>query len=532
MADSSSAPINVREENARLKRLLFYRTFAAVVVLAASAYLFYQVLSPGQRYLYNGAVISLFLFVALEGFLIRLRLSFPVLLLVQFWLDLLLVAVLVLLTGGIHSPFVFLFGLVIVAAGTQAHVLVVLIITVIACICYLASIHGFAFWNDLPISSSETLHILLQTSALFLVGGVMAAIARRHASLQQESRQAVRQHRRLKELHDQVVGSMQEGIIILDEELHIQDSNEPARRLLAVGENLSWLKVSEVASPPPELIAFLHRAGDEVFQCEWPTASGACLVTAAALPGHDPAARWLLTLVDISEVRKLERRLAEQDKLAAMGRMVAMLAHEVRNPLQTIGQSVELMRTVSETRQGDIQRIVTEEIERLNRLVSDMLDYVQPLTPEPLQVSCRELIGSSVVQVDLQGEYGITWHTGIDSLVVDPDHFRLVLDNLLRNAVEASGSPGTVQITLERTGNFWELTITDQGGGIDESMKGQLFEPFATGRASGIGLGLATVWQVCRANGWQAEVADIPGGSRFVIRGELLQTATGEMTNG
>ncbi|MES0371212.1 MAG: ATP-binding protein [Mariprofundaceae bacterium] len=532
--------INIQEGHERLKRLLGYRLLASVVILFAAAYFFYFPLSVIERQIFTGATLGFVIFIALEWQLIRSRLIFPVQLFIQFGLDLLLVAVLVLLTGGIQSPFVFLFGLIIVAAGTQSHTLVVLLLTVVACICYLVSIHGFALWYNLPIASSETPHILLQTSALFLVGGVMAAIARRHASLQQERRQAVRQHRRLKDLHEQVVGSMQEGILILDETLHIQESNEPADRLLGLDHSHSWLKLGEVATVPDILLTFLHREGKGPFQCEWKTASGVCLVTATTLPSEDPSGRWLLTMVDISDLRKLERQLAEQDKLAAMGRMVAMLAHEVRNPLQTIGQSVELIRTVSEAKQVTIQKIVTEEIGRLNRLVSDMLDYVQPLTPEPVMVSCSELIGSSVVQIDMQDEYEITWHCDMDSLVVDPDHFRLVLDNLLRNAVQASSQPNSVKIELgladvELGGvaaEHWELSIMDQGGGISKEMKEHLFEPFATGRARGIGLGLATVWQVCQVNGWHAEVMKIPGGSRFIVRGDIVDNSNRDVTHG
>ena len=357
----------------------------------------------------------------------------------------------------------------------------------------------------------------------------MAAIARRHASLQKESHQVVYQHRRLKELHDQVVSSMQEGIIILDETLHIQDSNKPSRRLLDINSSKIRQSLHETESPPEALIAYLEHEREEPFQCEWKTMSGTCLVTATQLPGKDPAARWVLTLVDISELRKLERRLAEQDKLASMGRMLAMLAHEVRNPLQTIGQSVELMKSVSDSKQEEIQSIVSEEIGRLNRLVSDMLDYMQPLKPVSGKVSPRELIGSSVVQVDMGGSHGIKWTSRIESMVVDPDHFRLVLDNLLRNAIEASPDLGSVEILLESNNDFWELSITDQGGGISESMRGHLYEPFATGRASGIGLGLATVWQVCQANEWQVDVKDIPGGSRFSVRGEISKESREEM---
>jgi two-component system, NtrC family, sensor histidine kinase PilS len=161
-----------------------------------------------------------------------------------------------------------------------------------------------------------------------------------------------------------------------------------------------------------------------------------------------------------------------------------------------------------------------------------MLDYVQPLTPAPVEVNCSELVGSSVVQVDMHDAFEVSWRSNIDSLLIDPDHFRLVLDNLLRNAVEASGQPGTVEIRLESVGEYWQLSISDQGGGIAPEMKEHLFEPFATGRESGVGLGLATVWQVCQVNGWKAEVEDIPGGCCFMVRGHVASKQAGKALHG
>jgi len=517
----NSLPVNELEKRSRLLKLLLFRGVASLAVLIATIYFFYDPFPLLQRRLLLGTACFFFLFIAFERFLISSTVSFFNQLLIQFGLGLLMVSVLVIITGGIQSPFVFLFGLLIVVAGTQSHIMVVLLTTILACICYLASIYGFSLWHQIEITPTATLHILLQVSALFLVGGTMAAIARRHASLQQESHQVVRQHRRLKELHEQIVSSMQEGMLILDHDLYIQDSNESARRLLSAGNDPVWLKLKEVGAVPDALIQFLLKPDQELFQCEWNILSGICLVTVTPLPGDDPAAQWLLTLVDITDIRQLEKRLAEQDKLAAMGKMVAMLAHEVRNPMQTIAQSVEIMRSVKPAQQENIQRIVFEEVSRLNRLVSDLLDYVHPLSPVLIEVSPSEVIGSSVAQVDLQNSHRIKWACEINSLMLDSDHFRLVLDNLLRNALEVSALPGTIDINMQATDDYWAVSVADQGGGVSKEMEGRLFERFATGRPGGIGLGLATVWQVCQVNGWQIEVEPIPCGSRFVIRGEL-----------
>jgi len=517
-----SESISLNESKERLRRLIGYRLLGTITVLVAAFYFFYHSFELLESRIFTAAAFCTVIFILSERRLINSRLTFGSQLLLQFSLDLVLVAVLVLLTGGILSPFVFLFGLTIVVAGTQSHVLVVLLTAVLACICYLGSIHGFAVWRGMSITPSENLHILLQTSALFLVGGVMAAIARRHSSLQQERYQAVSQHLQLQELHEKIVSSMQEGILILDDNLNIQDSNEATQHFVGGRNRLVGLKLASLHDVPDELISFLQHGGRESFQCEWKTDRRTSLVIATALPDDDPSAKWLLTMVDISDVRQLERRLAEQDKLAAMGRMVAMLAHEVRNPLQTIGQSVELLENLPVEKRDDIQLIVKEEVNRLNRLVSDMLDFVQPLNPEPVVCTMADLIGSSVTQVDIQGQFGITWQIEREQIVVDPDHFRLVLDNLLRNAVEASPHPGSVVVQLASDELCWQLSIRDQGGGIPSEMRARLFEPFATGRSSGVGLGLATVWQVCQTNDWHVEAVSVDGGTEFVIRGKEL----------
>jgi len=200
-----------------------------------------------------------------------------------------------------------------------------------------------------------------------------------------------------------------------------------------------------------------------------------------------------------------------------------MLAHELRNPLQTIGQAVELL-TAQKKQNENLKGIIGDEIRRLNRLVTDMLTYTTPLKPAPEQVRPSDLLETAVLQVDIDGRQGVHWQTDIKELALDPGHFRLVLDNLLRNALEASSEPGTVQVDLKRGSEHperWLLTVSDRGSGVDEAVRQRLFEPFARGRPGGTGLGLATVWQVCRANGWTVDVDSGPDGTRFRVSGDI-----------
>ena len=129
--------------------------------------------------------------------------------------------ILIFITGGFHSPFVLLLGLIIVVAGTQARVLLVLSIAVLACMTYLSSVYMFAWLQSAPLRDGATLKLLLQTSVFFLVGGVMAMIARRHAVLTIESHRAVQEHQDLQRLHSDLMASMQEGVLVLDANLTV-----------------------------------------------------------------------------------------------------------------------------------------------------------------------------------------------------------------------------------------------------------------------------------------------------------------------
>ncbi|MFQ5581907.1 MAG: nitrogen regulation protein NR(II) [Mariprofundaceae bacterium] len=515
-------------------RLILYRSVAAGLIVAFTAHFYFDALTATQQDLLITALSALVLFLLLQIYVSRTYIPMPVQAAIQLGTDVLLVGLLIFATGGVQSPFSFLLGLIIVAAGTQAHALLAIMLSVVACISYLVSIYSYSWWQQAHLPVADTLHILLQTSALMLVGGVMAAIARRHARLQDTSRRAIRQHRQLKELHDQVMASMQEGVIILDGTLHVQDANLAATRMFAETDEITGMSVSTLLSGLSDLSAFLQAAPQTPFQCEWTRGARVHLITAARLTGGDDLATWLLTLVDISDIRNLEHKLVEQEKMAALGSMAAMLAHEIRNPIQTISQAVELMAVKERAKNGDIQSIISEEMQRLNRLVSDMLDYAQPLQPEPVETHMPALIGAAIQQIDFHNKYAIQWSSEMENLLIDPDHFRLVLDNLLRNAITSNDTPGTVSVALSEIAGdgqqpAWQLLVSDQGGGVPDHMKGKLFKPFVSGRTDGIGLGLATVWQVCQANGWNVDVDSDQQGSHFKVSGSIMH---GRMTVG
>ncbi len=438
-------------------------------------------------------------------------------------LDLVLAALIVHAGGDVRSPYAVIFGLVILASGLAERVMLPIVLSVAASALYLLAVGGISG----ALEAEEALHALLQVSALLLAGGVMAAIVRRHRELESERKEVVRRHRSLQELFSAIMETMDEGLVLLDAGLTVTDANPAARRLLgfanAPGQPLdAWL------SPEHPLARHL-RAGDPApFSGELEAAgpdggARSLLVRARALePGSDAA--WLITLVDVTERKALERQLVEQERMAALGQMSAMLAHEIRNPVQTIAQGLELMRGGGEVG-FDVGRILHEEMYRLNRMVTMMLDYARPLKPRPRKVRLAPLIEAALLKPNIDDASAVRCDIELDEAELDPDHFRLVLDNLVDNAL-AHARGEQIRVRLEPAGASWQLTVSNAGE-IDEEMRRRIFEPYASGRASGIGLGLAIVKQVCDANGWSVEIDSEPGRTHFIVRGPTTIAASG-----
>jgi len=504
-----------------IRKLFAARAFASLLLLA----IFYWFESYAGEQTLNFLVQLMFLWLALltiQVVVFRFSSSNLGHVLIQLIADLVLIGFVIFGSGGLNSPFIFLLGLVIITAGSQAHILLTLTTAVLAAAAYLLAIYMFEDIRHVVIPPESTLKILLQTSLFFLTGGIMALIASRHARLQEKEQVTSVEHQQLKAIHNQVLDVMHEGIVVLDTALTVQSFNPSAATLLGLSAQHTGFKIDSFIHLPDELHNAPKKVSIPIIQHEVQHQNHHLLLTFKKLNiEHDSL--WLMTIVNVTETRKLERKLAEKDKLAHIGQMSAMLAHEIRNPMQTISQAAELMGLNQQD--SKLERMITEEISRLNRLVSDMLDYASPLHPKPKMTNISSLISSSVQQIDLSQSLNITVNCDDIEADLDPDHFRLILDNLLRNAVRVSPEPASIYISFEQHKTNWSLRVHDHGQGIDESVKDTLFQPFKTGHKHGTGLGLATVYQVCLINQWQVYIdKGITDGACFVVECTLGST--------
>ncbi|MDX8393445.1 MAG: ATP-binding protein [Mariprofundales bacterium] len=529
--------IFTEEERRNLRRFFLLRVIIGVFILTITAYFHIYSFPALQQQVLNITSIVFVFSLLLQWWLLQrnINLSYAMQLGLYWLVDLPLIACVLFATGGMSSPFGFMFALIIVASGMRDQALLVQAVTVAACALYLVAVYIYAWLYAVPMLSTATLFVLLQTSILFLVGGIMAYIARRQQNLRAETKQVLLEHRNLLELHSQLVAHMHEGIVVLDMNLDVQDSNAAAALMFTATNKKISLSSSfaELCNLPPKLENFFKNfvSNPTTQQCqvEMRHNGRVLLLSASHLPATNPLATWLISMVDVSERIALEAKLATQDKLAALGRMGAMLAHEIRNPLQTIAQAIELLPIGKQEHEELIHNVIREEIARLNRLVRETLNYVRPLQPRLAIYQLRPLIESAVRNADLANKHAIVWHCHIKELYIDADHFRLVLDNLLANALVASPQIDTINISLDwmqqpleiltAAQKQWCLKVSDKGSGIPKAVHKHLFEPFVGGTHGGLGLGLATTWQVCQANTWQINAHNLPIGSMFKVYG-------------
>ena len=206
------------------------------------------------------------------------------------------------------------------------------------------------------------------------------------------------------------------------------------------------------------------------------------------------------------ELEVATRRYTQAERLAELGRISAWLAHEIRNPLGSISGSIEMLRegpalTAEDRKLCDI---VSTEVTRLNDLVSDMVDLSKTREPEVEAVDVAqlarevvELAGRSRGAENHRIEY--VAEAGADAPLLatcDPAQMRQVLWNLVRNALQASPSSGTVRVGVGADGDRVTLWVEDDGAGIDDEAKSRIFDAFYTTRAHGAGIGLAVVKRI------------------------------------
>ncbi|MBN2493561.1 MAG: hypothetical protein JXR96_03125 [Deltaproteobacteria bacterium] len=216
------------------------------------------------------------------------------------------------------------------------------------------------------------------------------------------------------------------------------------------------------------------------------------------------------------EMRAMEASVERSERLAALGRMAAGIAHEIRNPLASISGSVQMLREAIGTERTEqrLMEIILRETQRLDGLLRDFLDYARPREPLARRSQLRPLVEQTVEAFSSQLVPGPRVDRELEDVEaeVDPEMIRRALWNLLSNAGQACGPEGRVTVSLRSANGRVQLAVADDGPGVEPEIRDRIFEPFFTTRNGGSGLGLATVSQIVEAHRGALRVDSPPGG--------------------
>jgi len=232
---------------------------------------------------------------------------------------------------------------------------------------------------------------------------------------------------------------------------------------------------------------------------------------------------------DLTEIRRLEREVRMQDRLAAVGRLAAAIAHEIRNPLTSIAGSVSMLSDspALSAEEHHLLQIVIRESDRLNNIITDFLAYSRGKQYRFERVDLIPLLEDTLTLLDhrLTAENaGIELKRNFpksEALVLaDGDKLKQVFWNFCENAVRAMKKKGgSLTVALTERGSEWEMSFSDTGPGFNSSQTEKIFEPFQSNFEGGTGLGLAIVYQIVQAHEGKVWArSEVGKGSSFVVR--------------
>ncbi len=443
-------------------------------------------------------------------------------------LDLLAFSSLHLLSAGQGFNFVALLVLPVLMAGVLMSRLLALATASAATLILLGSAwYGAVAGSDVTLPLAQAGFAGIGFFVVTLLAGELATWLAREELSARGSLELARQQAQLNRL---VIEEMSDGVLVVDRRARVRAANPAARRLLA-SQGLGDAAPFQLQGFAPW--AQLHEAVARAFEeGQWPEA-----VRTVALSFPDGASRTLhlrarftrrrpgngsgaadsaqaaeeFCVLFVEDERSVQAR-SRQEKLAAMGRVSAGIAHEIRNPLAAIAQANALLQEDAVTpSQERLTRMVAENVDRLKRIVDDVMEVAPGAAPTP------RVIDATAEVADGAAEWARTTQTKVgDSgrlwlvlppeplpIVFDPDHLRRVLVNLLDNAQRhASAAPGAIVLSLAREGHARVCVSVDSDGPpIAPDVERHLFEPFFSTRSRGTGLGLYICRELCERYG-------------------------------
>lgn len=448
--------------------------------------------------------------------------------------DLFFVTLLILLTGGVESVFSFAYLLVIVSASFLLSRRLTVLAAAGAVVIFggILDLQFFSYLEPLGLFRSVSdgtffSTIFVHAVAFFLAAILSGTLADRWRKSEEQLQRKSIDYAELEKMNRTILAHINSGLMLVNPVGQIRSFNRAAADITGLSleevynrplvERFSELTVdvSLVAEPMNRAEGgFVRKNGEKI------------ILGYATTPAKDHQGQVLGTLVtfqDLTQLKKIEEELKRADRLAAVGRLAAAMAHEIRNPLASISGSVQLLLENAHAQPEDqrLMSIVVNEADRLNGLLTNFLGFAKPKLPEKSQVNVSQLIDELMVllaadkrfeQIEIAKMYPVDIF-----MKLDREQIQQILWDLAVNSAEAMQGQGKIRFKIVDN-NSSTIIIEDSGPGIADEIKNRIFEPFFSTKEKGTGLGLASVHSVMEAHGGTVNVEKGElGGAKFIL---------------
>ena len=452
----------------------------------------------------------------------------------QFLMDALLITWLVWRTGDLTSPYITLY-IVLISVGSFFLRPLQTLFLAVSCVFLFVTLAtmtvNLVIETSSPIqATSKVIQIVSFHIVAFLVVGLLASrlSERRNSGEQLEATE--KSLASLRVLHERIIESIRSGLITTDLDGKIITFNSAATEITGLTSTEARERsIHSVFGDISEAIELSLKAGANGehlprFEADLITPDGFAVKIGYGITQlfseTSETTGLIITFQDLTEIRSMEESVKRKDRLAAVGRVAAGLAHEIGNPLGAMRGAIQVLEsnTESGTMNAELMEIILKESDRLNSIITNFLSYARPpaaeFVPTDITEALREMLKLLRHSPDVETHHELIDDSGTESIIIaaDPVQLRQIFWNLSRNAMQAMPNGGRLRIGLERVpNNRVRITFEDTGKGMSPEQVEQLFEPFSNSTSGGTGLGLSIVYQIVRDHNGAINVRSIEG---------------------
>ncbi|MGI9035646.1 MAG: ATP-binding protein [Pyrinomonadaceae bacterium] len=472
-------------------------------------------------------------------FILRLSENYDLQVGVQFLLDAVLITWLVWRTGDLTSPYITLYIVLISISGIFLGLrgtlltasLCVVLFTGLAFLIASGIIYSF---SNTP-ETFKTIQIMAFHNVAFLVVGLLAArLSDRHASGEQ-LKETAQTLANLRVLQERIVESIRSGLITTDLEGTIYTFNSAAAEITGytskemIGKKVFSLLGNIEYSITPSLETTETGAHPLRFETNLTTPDGFTVHVGYSVSPlfseKGETTGLIITFQDLTEIRSMEENIRRKDRLAAVGRVAAGLAHEIRNPLGAMRGAIQVLQsnTPPESSQSSLMEIILRESDRLNKIITNFLTYARPHVANFTKIDVREALSDTFTLLrhspDVRVNHDLECDLPEKPVIIsaDPTQLKQIFWNLARNSIQAMPNGGRLKVNLEiLPDKRVKIIFEDTGCGMSASQVERLFEPFSDSTTGGTGLGLSIVYQIVRDHGGTINVRSREAGGTTI----------------